>query len=357
MVLLCFSSCKSQDSDRAIVDSLDAYFSAIYAPEDPGAAVLLLKGDSIYFEKGYGRALMDSGTPADPETFFCIASVSKQFSAVALMLLAQDGLLSIDDPLALYFPEFKADFYKKITLRHLLSHSSGIPDARSREDRDFVYHALDRESCAYLDTLSFLNFEPGTAYEYMNPTFQLMYMIVEQVSGMPFETFMRRRIFDPAGMAETVYFEDGREIPHLSHGYAWNEDTKTWDECDYDEAAFFPTKADGGLYTSVEEFVQWEKAIRKNLLMTEESKREAHRVHTPVPDIPYTGYGYGWFIEEKPGFPKKVYHTGDNGGYQIYACRYPEQQILVLVFSTREIDRTAYMSYIDEVLKKGGWLD
>ena len=155
------------------------------------------------------------------------------------------------------FPHLKAKFFNDITLKHLLSHTSGIPDVRPRTDSAYVYHSTDVESYSYLDTLSFLNFEPGTSYEYMNPTFQLLYTVIEQASGMPFETYMREVIFDTAGMPETVYFEEGREIPRMAHGYRFNEQTETWDEYDYGETSFFASKADGALYTSVEEFMQW----------------------------------------------------------------------------------------------------
>ncbi|MCL1973213.1 MAG: beta-lactamase family protein, partial [Bacteroidetes bacterium] len=122
--------------------------------------------------------------------------------------------------------------------------------------------------------------------------------------------------------------------------------------------SFFATKADGGLYTSVEEFVLWEKALRNNLLISAPTKEEAHSPKITIPDIPYTGYGYGWFIEEKPGFPKKVYHTGDNGGFQIFAGRYPDQQILVLIFATRnDKDREASVEKVDQIMKTAGWLN
>lgn len=352
-LLVLGTSCTQEDPALRKMDDL---FTQIWPADEPGAAVLVMKGDDIIYSKGFGLATMDPVTQVDPNTFFCIASVSKQFSGVALMKLAQEGKLSLDDSVSKFFPQFQADFFNRITLRHLLSHTSGIPDARPRTDRDFVYHSTDVASCAYLDTLSFLNFEPGTQYEYMNPTFQLMYTIVEKASGMPFETYMRQEIFDPAGMKEAVYFEEGRAIPRMSHGYEWNEETKQWDECDYDETTFFASKADGGLYTSVLEFAQWERALRNYLFISPEMTQMAHSSKIET-DLPYTGYGYGWFIENKPDFPTKVFHTGDNGGYQIFAGRYPQQQILFLMFSTRNIDREGTVEKVDQIMKEAGWLD
>lgn len=345
----------STDPMKVMTSQLDSLFNPIYPKDDPGAAILLLKGSDIIYERYLGQATLEPNTPVDENTFFCIASVSKQFSAVAIMKLAQEGKLSLDDPVSKYFPQFRADFFKRITLRHLLSHTSGIPDSRPRTDHDYVYYSTDVESYSYLDTITTLNFEPGTQYEYMNPTFQLMYTIIEKVSGKPFEEYMRTEIFDVAGMEKTLYFEDGRFIPAMSHGYEWNSQTNHWDECDYGETTFFASKADGGIYTNPREFVQWEFALRKNLLLNKEMTQMAHSGKIDT-DLPYTQYGYGWFIENKPGFPTKVFHTGDNGGYQIHAGRFPEQEVLFLLFSTRNIDREGTVEKVDQIIKNAGLL-
>lgn len=354
--LLCclFMSCNNRvDSLEIMTSQLDSLFNPIFPAKDPGAAILLLKGNDIIYERYLGLATLEPDTPVNENTFFCIASVSKQFSAVALMKLAQEGKLSLDDSVSKYFPQFKAPFFQRITLRHLLSHTSGIPDSRPRTDSNYVYYSTDVESYSYLDTVTRLNFEPGTQYEYMNPTFQLMYTIIEKASGKPFEEYMRTEIFDPAGMEKSVYFEDGRFIPNMSHGYEWNAQASRWDECDYGETSFFASKADGGLYTSPREFVQWEFALRRHLFLNEEMTAMAHSGKIDT-DLPYTQYGYGWFIEHKPGYPVKVFHTGDNGGYQIHEERFPNEEVLFLIFSTRNIDREGTVEKVDALLQKAG---
>lgn len=353
-------SCKydNQMKQEVAMNRIDSLFISQYSENEPGAEVLVLKGDSVIFQKGYGISNMETGTPIDENTFFNIASVSKQFSGVALMMLSEEGKLSLDDNVKRWFPDFKADFFEKITLRHLLSHSSGIPDSRDRKDRTFVTTATDVESYSYLVNLDSLNFEPGSSYEYMNPTFQLMYTIIEKASGVNFDTFMRERIFNPAGMKESTYFEADKKIPEMAHGYLQNKETGHFDEFDYGEESFFATKADGGLYTSVIEFVQWEKALRDNRLVSESTLKEAHTPKVKIKDIPFNSYGYGWFIEEKPEYPTKIYHTGDNGGFQIYAGRYPEQKILYLIFSNRnDRDRESNAQKIDAILKESGLLN
>ena len=370
VTIMLSASCNSQD--KKVNGEIDTLFSALFPEDAPGAAVVVVKDGNIVFDKGYGLARMDTGDKVTDSTFFNICSVSKQFSSVALMLLSERGLLSLDDPVSKYFPEFEAEFFDRITLRHLLSHTSGIPDSRPRNQaqwekyisenetsfssfRDFDKFCEEEESCRYMVHLDSLAFEPGTAYEYQNPTFQLALMIVEKVTGEPFDSWMRKNVFDPAGMARALYFEPDRNIPEMAHGYIRNSEGK-WEENDYGEANFFGTKADGGLYCSPLEFVKWDYALYHDKVMTRASREE---VHTPriATDIPDTDYGYGWFIEHRPDRPKKIYHTGDNGGFLIFEGRFPEKDLFYLIFATHpEWDREGTVEKVDLIFRKYGWI-
>ncbi|MDR1199910.1 MAG: beta-lactamase family protein [Prevotellaceae bacterium] len=359
-------SCKQnrQQSKSSFYSKVDSLFSAIYSDgNEPGAAVLAMKGDSVIFEKCYGIADMQTKTPITPETNFCIASVSKQFSAVAILQLAEQGLLSLSDNLKKFFPEYKAGFYNRITLHHILSHTSGIPDTRPRTDKNFMLYSTDIESCEYLINLDKLNFEPGTEYEYINPTFQLVYQIIPRVTGIDFDSYMKQRIFDVAGMENSIYFEAERAIPNMAHGYTFDKGKNVYAECDYGETNFFASKADGGLYTSIRDFAKWEKALRENKIISEAMKKEACspkiRINT---DAEYgynknTAYGYGWFIQQNPNEPECIYHLGDNGGFTIYAGKIPEKNIILLIFSNRDdIDRIATADKIYAMMKEEGLL-
>ena len=360
------TSCnQNQEKKSTFNDEVDALFSEIYSSNnEPGAAVLVMKGDSVIFEKCYGLADMQTKTPITPETNFCIASVSKQFSAVAILQLVEQGLVSLDDNLKKFFPEFKADFFNCITLHHILSHTSGIPDARPRTDKNFMLYSTDVASCEYLINLDKLNFEPGTGYEYMNPTFQLVYQIIPRVTGIDFDTYMKQNIFVPAGMDNSVYFEAEREIPNMAHGYTFSKTKNDYVECDYGEANFFATKADGGLYTSIRDFAKLEKVLRENKIVGEGLKNLAYSPQISVnADAEYgynldTGYGYGWFVQQRQNQPKCVYHLGDNGGFTIYAGKIPEKNIILLFFSNRDdIDRIATADSIYALMKTENWFD
>ena len=373
-------SCSSPapTKDEIAVQKLDSLFTERYSPQpNPGGTVLIMKGDSVLYQNSWGIADTELNTTIDANTFFNIASVSKQFTAVAIMKLHQEGKLDIYKSIYDVAPSVNKFLPKKkkpfsdIRIVDLMAHSSGIPDSRPREDRNFTLTATDMESLQYMKDLKELNFTPGTEYEYMNPTFQLLYVMIEAASGMPFEQYMREMIFTPAGMEETLYFQADREIPRMAHGYVTEDDnapaeTKQFRQYDYGEETFFATKADGGIYTSINEFVQWEKALRNNLFMTPEMTAEAHGPVTKITgstfssyqNRPNTSYGYGWFIEDNPGMPRKVYHTGDNGGFQIYAGRFPEKEVLMLVFENRnDHSRWKMVEKLDIIAKEAGWLE
>ena len=344
-------------SKEELVRNIDMVFSSVYSnPDEPGAAVLIMQGNDTIYSRCFGVADMVTHEPVTFGTNFCIASVSKQFSAVALLQLAEQGLLSLNDPLSKFFPEFQAPFFNDITLHHIMSHTSGIPDARARDDRNFVLYSTDVESVGYMKTLDHLNFQPGTQYEYINPTFQLIYQIVERTTGIAFEDYMNRSVFECADMESCCYFEPDREIAHMAHGYE-RDDKGVWKEYDYGEESFFATKADGALYCSINDFVRWERALRDNRVWTAASKRLAYLPWIHIPEDanygyqPYTSYGYGFFVQDCPGNPTHVYHLGDNGGFTIYAGKIPERDLIFLFFSTRpDIDRLKMVNKVYNIL-------
>lgn len=383
MTQLC--GCKNRQADDVcqVSNQLDSLFSELFKADEPGAAVVVVRGDSVVYNKGFGLARMDTLVPINDRTTFNICSVSKQFSAVALCLLAEQGKLSLDDTVSKFFPEFKAEFFSRITLRHLMSHTSGIPDARPRNDKawkeytakyktafdnvhDFKRFAAEDETTRFMLKLDHLDFEPGTQYDYQNPTFQLMLMIVEKATGEQFDKWMHRNIFLPAGMEQTCYYEPGKNIPNMAHayvpaegenkyGYFRSEDGR-WEECDYGEATFFGTKADGGIYTTPLEFLKWDKALYSDKVMSQAMRNEAHTPRIAT-DIPETDYGYGWFIEHRTDRPRKIYHTGDNGGFLIFEGRFPEKDLFYLVFANRpDWNRTETVEKMDQIFATQGWI-
>lgn len=356
---------------------LDSLFTGFFPPDEPGAAVLVMQGDKVIFDRGYGIADMSSGSPVTGDTFFNIASCSKQFTSVAVLQLAQSGLISLDDKVVTYFPEYTDPIWDDIRIWHLLSHSSGIPDKRGYLTREAKVHGDENLATEYLQDLDCLHFAPGTQYEYINPTYVLLGRLVERVSGQEFTGYVHDHIFVPAAMEESRYFDREHQdlIPRMAHGYEYDDvedmpeertasqaaGPKAWYEYDFGEETFFATRPDGGIYTSVHEFAQWEEALRAGTVLDPEWLAKAWSPHILVSgsafsdyqNRPDTWYGYGWFVEPRnESSGPVIYHTGDNGGFKILAARYPSTETLVLVFANRaDWDRYEVKTCVEKILE------
>ena len=319
---------------------------------------------------------------------FNVASISKQFTSVAVLQLASDGKLSLEDSLSEYFPEYSDPLWNKVRIKHLLSHSSGIPDARGAMPKERKITADEAVALEYLDTLNYLHFDPGTEYEYINPTFVLLGRLVEMISGEPFTDYVKEHIFIPAGMEKTCYFSPDAKIDEMAHGYEYSDvdnmpeeriagdskGVKDWYEYDYGEETFFATRPDGGIYSSTHEFVSWEKALRESLegkegaILPSEYLKVAMTPHTKVSASPWsdyqnrpdTWYGYGWFIEGNNLVDNYfsdandvwIYHTGDNGGFKALVARNPSKEIMIAIFACRaDWDRYALWKKIAALLQ------
>lgn len=362
---------------EALTVSIDSLFTPLFHDDEPGAVVLVAKGDSILYDRGFGIADFRNNRQINDSTLLNICSISKQFTAVALLKLQEEGKLSLDDSVSKFFPKFRAPFFRRITIRHLLSHTSGLPDTRPRTRKqweeyarhnrtafanvhDYCLYSLTSESTRYFETLDSLAFEPGTAYEYQNPTYQLALPIIERVTGCEFKAWMDSAIFKPAGMEHTEYLEPALDQEYFAHAYRpatganvnkyYRTPDGRWEEYDYGEANFFPTKADGALFTSAKEFLKWKKALFGGKIIGDSALAQAI---TPVigTDLPRTDYGLGFFIENYKKDTRKIFHTGDNGGFLTVAAYYPEKDIFYLIFANRpDWNREATMEALEKVL-------
>lgn len=358
---------------------IDAACAACFPDGEPGAEVLLMIGDSVVYDRGFGLADLTTCEPVSGETFFNIASCSKQFTAVAVMQLAEAGRLNLDDSVSAYFPELEHPLWKRVRVRHLLSHSSGIPDLRGYLTREQKINGDEALATEYLRSLDTLHFEPGCEYEYINPTFVMLGQLVERITGEPFVEYVREHLFLPAGMQETLYFDRNQQhlIPRMAHGYEYADVSdmpeertageqpaeKNWYEYDFGEETFFATRPDGGIYTSAHELIRWEQYLRCEL-RSSSLLQEAMRPQTKVTDSPWsdyqnrpnTWYGYGWFVESaaKDAAPSCIYHTGDNGGFKILVARYPQKEALLLILANRaDWDRYALKTQIERIAGLG----
>ncbi len=292
----------------------------------PGAAVLVLKDGQPVFRRGYGLAVVEDGTPVSPATNFRLASVSKQFTAAAILLLAEDGRLSIDDPLKKWLPGLPA-VADAMTLRQLLSHTSGLLDyedlmdpADTRQVHDIdVLHLLQKENRIY--------FAPGSSYRYSNSGYALLALVVGKASGSDFASFLRQRIFLPLGMTATFAHQDGvDEVPDRAYGYSQIDGH--WQRTD--QSTTSAVLGDGGIYSSIDDLAKWDAALYDERLLRRASLQQAFSAATatPEPDVPH--YGFGWRINGDA-----LWHSGESIGFRNVIVRYPKQKLTVVVLSNR----------------------
>lgn len=368
VLALLAGACRRPAPHATLQQRFDSVFAWRYgsdAAADPGCAVVIARADSILYEHYQGVADMATGEPIDSSTRFCIASVSKQFTVVALLQQVALGHAGISDTAARWFPEYTRPLWRRITLADLAGHTSGLPDARDRSDRRACVYATDSSSVLFFADVDSLKFAPGTAYDYQNPTFLLLARVVERCTGLPFCAYAADRLFARAGMHGTYYFNPDSTPPHQAHAYAPDAEGIGWDEFDYGEETFYATRPDGGIYSTARDMTRWQQALAAGRIVPDSLLRVARSSRIDVSSSPWcdyqrrpdTSYGLGWFVDTTPGAPLKSYHTGDNGGFQAYVAYYPADSVSVVVLENRhDCDRWSLALEIERILCESGVL-
>jgi CubicO group peptidase (beta-lactamase class C family) len=295
----------------------------------PGASVIVIQGGRVILRRAYGMADLERHVAATPETDYRLASVSKQFTAMAIMLLARDGKVRYDQPIREILPELPAAA-QDVTVRHLLNHTSGLPDYEDLIPDTQTVQVSDRDVLALLARKDTLYFPPGSAYRYSNSGYVLLGLIVERVSGVSFPEFLRARIFARLGMTASVAHVEGVDtVPHRAYGYSPGSAGFT----PTDQSVTSATLGDGGIYTNVDDLVRWDQALYGEGLVDAATLRLAS---TPpaLPGGAATQYGFGWFIDTYRN-ERRWRHTGETSGFRNAIQRFPDRRFTVIVLTNR----------------------
>jgi CubicO group peptidase (beta-lactamase class C family) len=310
----------------------DALLSGVIRTNDPGLAVLVAQDGKILFEKGYGLADRAHHVPVIPQTTFRIGSITKQFTASAILKLQEEGKLSVGDKLSKYIPDFPRG--DEVTLRHLLTHTSGIhsytdePDFLSRVTNATSTEAIIEEMKKYP-----YDFDPGAKWSYDNSGYMLLGYIVEKVSGQSYGDFLRENFFEPLGMTETGVYRAHPGPPHEALGYSLG--TKgfaralNWDMSWAGGA--------GALYSTVEDLYRWDEGIFNGRVLAAASLAAAFTPVKTVENQDYynskgTGYGFGWFIDSHRGL-REIEHSGGLDGFSSHLLRVPDEKLTVAILA------------------------
>lgn len=310
------------------IRKIDQLFAA-YSGERPGAAVLVIKNGAPVFKKTYGLAQLENKTPVAAQTNFRLASVSKQFTAMSIMLLAERGKLTHETSVQEIFPDFPA-YGRGITVRHLLQHTSGLLDYEDLLADTTTAQALDRDVLRMMTAQDSTYFTPGAKFRYSNSAYAVLAMIVEKISGQSFAAFLRENIFAPVGMANTMAYENGvSEVRARALGYRMEGERAVFS----DQSRTSAVLGDGGIYSSLEDLLKWDQALYSNRLVSPATLAQAF---TPgvLNDGAETEYGFGWFLDEYRGRPR-MRHSGSTCGFRNELQRYPEERLAVVVLTNR----------------------
>ncbi|MFI5057315.1 MAG: serine hydrolase domain-containing protein [Candidatus Acidiferrales bacterium] len=343
-------------ADETIPARVDQVFAQWNLATSPGCALVVVKDGRIVYERGYGMANLELGVPITPQTVFDIGSVSKQFTAMSIVLLEQDGKLEFDDDIRKYLPEIP-DYGSKITVRHLLHHTSGLRNYTDLFDLAGVPEidlTTDRDALELIARQETLNFKPGEQFLYSDTNFFLMSLIVKRVTGKSLRQFAQERIFGPLGMTSTHFHDDHTMIvPHRATGYAPH--AAGGFEIDMSN---FQQLGDGSVMTTVEDLYKWDQNFYHSLV----GGPDAIRLLT-TPGTLNNGrrspYGMGLFIDRYHGL-NWIHHSGEWVGYRAGLSRFPDQKLSVLltcncVGSMRPMEMAARIAdiYLAEELPQG----
>ena len=283
----------------------------------PGVAIAVVKDGVVVKAEGYGAADRKTAVPVTPDTVFKIASVSKQFMATGIMVLAQDGRLTLADPVGRHIPDVP-ESWAGITIRHVLTHTSGL----QREAPGWTPSSTNDAEVIRTAYAVPLRFAPGTKWEYSNLGYTVLAEIIARVSGRPWPEFMTERIFRPAGMLATRTTTVTEPVPNRASGYSDNDrllDAPDW-------AAVRPG---GGFLSTVRDLARWDAVLYGDSILSEASRREMWTA-TALADGSPLLYGFGWFIN-RPGARRQVWHSGGLPGFKAQLHRYLDDRVTVIM--------------------------
>jgi len=330
-------------------ERLDSLMSSIYPKDKPGAAIAIIKNGKVIFKKGYGIADLDSQKVITTSTNFNIGSITKQFTAYSILKLQSQKKLSLKDKLIKFFPDFNPAVANVITIRNLLTHSSGIIDHYDFVDRKLYTEFSDKDVLPAIKSIDSVYFPAGSRYRYSNTAFCLLSLIIEKVSEKPYPEYIHDNIFKPLKMYKSDVIHPDFRISNRALGYEIENDS--FKISDAKQSLFFSTMGDGGIYTSINDYLKWITAIQSGKVLDPHIIKEAQSPQFLIDSSKNISYGFGWFVAGS-GNDKLIYHPGSNGGFRAIVFIKPSEKYSVVIFSNRSgIDLEELIRKINKIYK------
>lgn len=298
-----------------------------YDGDVPGASLLVVRDGVAVVRKSYGLADMEAGIAATPATNFRLASISKQFTAAAILLLVEDGRLDLGDRAGKWLPSLPPAT-DAILIRHLLSHTSGLVDYEDIVPDTTTVQLRDADVLRLLEPQDRIHFAPGSDFRYSNSGYALLALIAERASGRSFPAYLRENIFLPLDMHDTqARIDEGPAVAHRAYGYS--EIDGTWTRTD--QSLTSAVLGDGGIYSSIDDLARWDVALYDDRLLSAESRQLAFSPQIPVSgEAGVSFYGFGWRIGDGT-----LWHSGESIGFRNVIVRWPQRRLTVILLSNR----------------------
>ena len=310
---------------RSIAQEIDIYLNSLTETNSFTGAVLVARDNQIILSEGYGFSNRDQNIPNTSHTRFRICSITKQFTAMGILILQDQGKLSVDTRICDFLPQCPTA-WRAITVHHLLTHTSGIPDFTDLPD----YESTKSLPSSPLQTIARfqdmpLQFEPGDRWSYSNSGYIILGYLIEQVSGQPYDDFIQGNIFSPLQMNDSGY---DHNLDIIATGYTGIG--SQWAEAHYIDMSI-PYSA-GALYSTVEDMYRWDQALYTERLIPQ---KLLDKMFTPYASSPIGDFGYGWIVSEKHLRPV-IRHGGGGDGFVALIERYPNDRVTLIALSNRE---------------------
>ena len=333
----------SQSSDKQLIKKIDQLVSKDYSSLAPGCAVLIAKKDQVLYEKAFGIANLELNVALKTDMVFRIGSITKQYTAVGILKLMEEGKLSLKDSLQRFFPEFPFKGHT-ITIENLLTHTSGLIDYQVFDIGINNAIRLDLPYSLLLDSLAPrpLLFSPGSKFEYSNSNYFLLGMIIEKLTGKKYDSYLQEAILKPAGLLNTYYDSPVRIIPGRVNGYTKLD--SEYKNTDY--ISMSQVFSAGALLANVNDLFKWNKALRSYSIIRKETLDKAWG-NFRLSDSAYAGYGYAWFNSEFQGL-KTIWHGGAIDGFRSIECYFPNQEYFLAVLINSE-NSEGFFTFIDNL--------
>ena len=303
-------------------ERIDALLTPYQSPR-PGLALRLVRGEQIVIERTIGLAELDSMQTVGATTNFRLASITKHLTALAILMLVEDGRLTLDTRLNEVLTQFP-EYAERISIQHLLQHQSGLPDYEPLVSLDRQPRIRDQGVVNLLQQINQLDFEPGTSYHYSNSGYAVLTVIVETITGQAFETFLEERIFNPSKMSQSVAFVQGQnEVLNRAMGYT----VRNAEIIETDQSAYSAVLGDGGVYSSIADLTTWHRVGFGRALI---SDRLFSAMMTPALER----YGFGWRIDQFEGHTR-YHHSGSTSGFRNFIAHFPDLGLTLMLLTNR----------------------